>query len=249
MDTNNLSPVVPVGKTGRKSILRFCLNCQSHVTTRQWNNRRSCCKACAVQVRKQSRKKPSCLKCGKECNEKKNRFCSFECFNEYRSLGYVDLICGNCEKQFSRKKQIADLYQSHACSIECGKVVAAKRAKEQRDKKRKPISQVKAEFYEKRRQKRIKANDEFKSLWFRKCNRKFAVEIDCTSRWMKKSKTAAVTLKSRSRNGIKSRRKQKTDWDKRVKSERNRIRIISKRRIRNGWSVKVATASRALKRR
>jgi hypothetical protein len=240
------------GKIRDKIIWKNCNLCNQSVKTTQWNARRQCCLSCGKKIRATETARPKCLQCGKGCSEKKNKFCSYDCHNKHRGFGFVEIACGNCGKQLKRKKWLADKHKAYACSLECGKIVAARRSKEEWKKRRpqlKSSDEARRIYKEKLRQARIKANDKFKSLWFKKCCIRFAVEIDCTCRWMKKSRTAVGTLKSRSRKGIEPHKKQETDWNDRVKSERKRIKIVSKRRIRNGWSVKVATASRALKRR
>ena len=240
------------GKIREKIIWKNCNLCNQSVKTTQWNARRQCCLACGRKIRAKETARPKCLQCGKDCSEKKNKFCSYDCHNKHRGFGFVEVVCGNCGKEVKRKKWLADKHKAYACSLECGRIVAARRSKEELEKRGpllKSPEEARRIYKEKSRQARIKANDKFRSLWFRKCNKKFAVEIDCTSKWMRKSKTAAVTLKSRSCKKVKAKKQEKNNWNDRTKSERSRMRSVAKRRIRNGWSVKVATASRALKRR
>lgn len=240
------------GKIREKIIWKNCNLCNQSVKTRQWNTRRQCCLACGKKLRAKETARPKCLQCGKDCSEKKNKFCSFECFNEYRSLGYVDLICGNCGKQFSRKKRIADLYQSHACSIECGRIVAARRSKEELEKRGpllKSPEEARRIYKEKSRQTRIKANDNFKSLWFRKSCIKFEKQLESKSRWSIKCNTAQMTLRKRSQKGFQKRRKTQRNWQKNIAREIKRIIYLKTRSQRNSWQIKIDNARVALKKR
>jgi hypothetical protein len=237
------------GKVREREILKECHFCGDKIKTRKFNQRRNACRNCAKKEREKERTKPTCIVCGKFCSSKKNRFCSYECHNKNRSLGFVEIICSNCGKIFSRKKWLAQKYLAHACSSQCAKIVTANRRREANQERypKKTLQEVKESFYEKRRQKRLVVNSRCKSLWFKKANRKIDGESNYKSTWYRKSATATQTNRTRQHHAKISKKRSLKDWDSCVRYQRKAIKSISVRRIRSGWEIKSATQARNLK--
>jgi hypothetical protein len=238
------------GKVRDRVILKQCQLCEKKVKTTDFNQRRNVCLDCASKQRKKEKEKPSCVQCGKPCSEKRNRFCSFACFNENRSFGFVEITCSNCGKVFTRKKRLAQKYSAHACSVQCANIVKASRMREvsQERRPKKTVQQVKKDFYEKRRQKRLVVNSRYKSLWFKKANRKIDGESNYKSTWYRKSMIATQTNRTRHHKAKVSKMRSFKDWDLCVRFQRKAIKSISVRRVRSDWKVKCETRGRELRR-
>lgn len=245
------------GNFGRKPIPRKpCINCGKTCTDL---GKKYCSASCreAYRVAKKAASIRPCRFCGKPCKSKINVLCSKRCMGLEKSHGWTNVSCGNCGKVFQKKAYKIKLYKEHACSPECLKVVASRRAKEElSDKYAEALKRKEIESAKKIRKKKIEALEQkSRTDWFMQvCSA--ANELTATKRdrkgWKQKASVASQTLKGRLVLADKSETdlvKIATPWELVLSRERRRAIGKMAYNYSSEWSKKVQTIPRNLRQR
>jgi 5-formyltetrahydrofolate cyclo-ligase len=106
----------------------------------------------------------------------------------------VSLVCGGCGGEFTRKVRLAKLYKSHACSLNCAKILNVRKAL---DRKKTAIKKEWKNSNHKLRLQKWIERHEF-SQWFKKCKGQRLGGKEEGSGWKVKCASATKTLQGRS---------------------------------------------------
>jgi hypothetical protein len=245
------------GNNGRKPIPRpLCVHCGKVCAKLRTKYCSEDCRQFHREEKKAASIRP-CRVCGKPCKSNVNVLCSKKCMGLEKSHGWVSVSCGHCGTVFQKKAYKAKSVKEHACSPECLKVVAARRAKEEVLKKyAKSIERKEIESAKKARENQVKEIENgSRTQWFiQACVT--AIELSTpkrqNNRWKQKSIAACQTLKGRlvlpEKSSIKSVGLM-ISWELVLSTERTRLKTKLMYNCKAEWLKKTETAPKNLRQR